>query len=271
MHRFLAFFTMSAPILKTEFEPVGWPDGWPAQDVLSTSLEPEFQNLGTSFFSTENVSAFDNWYRELLIDLIACVRISHHASALPNRSPEHVNERWLYLKVQALNYRLLARTDLTGIQEALRVATLLWILSITDYVGAGLTALLLLPKLQAACEKAGMEAPSSLRLFPGLHFWMSGLGALVSLSASKKLPAGSPSPKGIPYSQQFNFFSLHMAQTAHQIGLEATFDTYRRTLQTYLYMDINGGIEACELISLVDTVSSIDQDSTGFHLSSIGV
>jgi hypothetical protein len=252
---------MSPPILSTEFEPFGWPDGWSAQNVMSMSMTPEIRNLGTGFFTSENASALDSWYRELLTDLVLCVRVSRHASELPDRSLEHVNERWIYLKVQALSYRLLARTDLAGIQEALRIATLLWILSITDYVGAALTALLLLPKLQAAFEKASIEAQSTLRLFPGLYFWMSGLGALVALSASKNLPPDSLSPESVPYSQEVNFFSLRMAQTARQLGLDTTFVAFRRTLQTYLYLDINGGVEACDLISLVDAASRMDQSA----------
>ncbi|KIW74123.1 hypothetical protein Z517_12533 [Fonsecaea pedrosoi CBS 271.37] len=98
---------MSAPVLTIAFEPEGWP----------------YQSVSSSRRSSS-----------------ACA-ISHHASASqPNQIPEQPeHERWLYLKVQALNYRLLARTDLDGIHEALRIATLLWILSITEYVGAELT------------------------------------------------------------------------------------------------------------------------------------
>jgi len=178
----------------------------------------------------------------------------------PNQSLEPAHEQWLYRKVQALNYRLLARTELIGIQEAVRVATLLWVLSITDYVGAGLTALFLLPKLQAALEMTKLKEPSSSRLLPGLYFWMSCLGALVSLSAAKQtlISSGSSSPRGTLYSQQFNLFSLHAAQTAHLIGLETKADVYRSFLQTYLYLDLNGGSEEDDLKYLVETVSRID-------------
>lgn len=259
---------MAAPIPITDFEPDSWPEGWPSQSMFSTALPPELRNLGTSFFAAGNVSAIDDWYREILVDLVACVQISHYGSARPNQSPEPVHERWLYLKVQALNYRLLARTELVGIQEALRVATLIWILSITDYVGAGLTALLLLPKLQAALEMAKLRESSSSRLLLGLYFWMSSLGGLVSLSAAKQISISSSSPRGTLYGQQFNFFSLHTAQTARLIGLETKVDVYRSFLQTYLYLDVNGGTEGGDLKYLVETVSRIDQDSLqGFHIA----
>ncbi|KAK5048252.1 hypothetical protein LTR84_005922 [Exophiala bonariae] len=264
--KFLAIFTMAAPIPLADFEPDGLPEGWPPQSIFSTALPPELRNLGTSFFAAGDLSALDDWYRDILVDLVACVQISHYVSGRPNQSLELVHERWLYLKVQALNYRLLARTELIGMQEAVRIATLLWVLSITDYVGAGLTALFLLPKLQAALKTAQFKEPSSSRSLPGLYFWMSSLGALVALSAAKQILISSSSPRDALYSQQFNFFSLHAAQTAHLIGLETKSDVYRTFLQTYLYLDVNGGPGGDDLKYLVETVSRIDQDSLlGIH------
>ncbi|KIW13557.1 hypothetical protein PV08_08745 [Exophiala spinifera] len=255
---------MSAPVLTIAFEPDDWPEGWPRQSMSSTVLTPELRNLGTGFFTAENVSIIDDWHQKVLVDLVRCVQMSQHAySAQPNRIPDPECERWLYLKVQALNYRLLARTELDGIQEALRIATLLWILSVTEYVGAELTAIIMLPKLQAALEmaKSSLEASSS-QLFPELHFWMSGLGALVSLPATKRISTCSTTLEGIPYDQQFNFFSLHMAQNARRLRLETTFDAYHSFLQKYLYMNVNGGAQGADLKFLVEAVSGIDQDSS---------
>jgi hypothetical protein len=252
---------MTAPIVSIDFEPDSWPKGWSCEAMSSAALTAELQNLGISFFTEENSLAIDDWFQEIFVDLIRCVQLSRHALPHRNLSSEPEPERWLYLKVQALSCRLLAQTELAGVQEALRIATLLFILSITDYIGARVTALSLLPKLQTVLEKISFETSSpDLQQFPGLLFWMSSVGALISRPAARIVSAVPNSPKGTLYSQQADFFSIQTAHAAYQIGLEPNIDKYRSFLQTYLYLDMNGGDDGAELRSLVETIARIDQD-----------
>jgi hypothetical protein len=252
---------MTAPVVSIDFEPDACPEGWSCESASSTALTSELQYLGISFFTEENSLAIDDWFREILVDLIRCLYLSRQILAHRNLSLEPERERWLYLKVQALSCRLLARTQLTGIQAALRIATMLFILSITDYVGARVTALLLLPKLQNVLEGISLETSSpDSQQFPGLIFWMSSLGALVSRPAARIVSTDPPSPKTSLHNRQADFFSFQTARAAYQIGLEANIDKHRSFLQTYLYLDVNGGDNGSELRSLVETIARIDQE-----------
>lgn len=84
----------------------------------------------------------------IVADLVACLRIAHSICKLPCTDP--VDERWLFLRHQALIYCLLLASKTTALQECVRLALLAWILKVTKYFGAQPCSISLLSQLKHA-------------------------------------------------------------------------------------------------------------------------
>ena len=145
---------MSTPLVEVDWDPPSWSiKRWAA---VKAELPPEIRNMGTSFFELENSVVIGPWQQAMILDMIALVQASYYVYKIQN-TPTPEDERWLYLKTQGVSHQLLARPSGTStpFQESLRLALLIWLLSVTDYMGSRVAAVETLDYLQKAQEIIG--------------------------------------------------------------------------------------------------------------------
>ena len=165
------------------------------------------------------------------------------------------DERYLYLKVQAMAHRLLSMKFRPGLQESLRLALSLWLLSVTDYVGAKVAAVETLHFLRSAEEDQSTLAGTENADVLGLQLWISSLGAMISIPASATR-CGQRQGCQCDSHEQAEFSTNKVQKIARILDMPITRDAFREFLEGYFYWESRQGTE---LSKLVQAMSRTDE------------
>jgi len=178
--RFLALLTQSLPVLDVDWEPTPWP----TDELLKIriAIGAPLSHLGSTFWQDIDASIATSTYAHLVSDLVECSHVAYWLWSESGISSEQ--QRWIYLKTQALSYRLMALTPTSDEHILLRAGLLRWLQCITDCVGTRLCSLVTLDRLEAALKEMN---GISLKASPGLWLWCSSLGAMIALSTTPSL------------------------------------------------------------------------------------
>ncbi|KAF4452372.1 hypothetical protein F53441_4781 [Fusarium austroafricanum] len=152
--KFLALTEFKTPIL-----PLTW-------DPISISLRLVENAIPKSFgqYLPNKIVSID--LRIIVQDIISYV---HHAVSYWSSGQRHAdNETKLFRKLQALIYRLLYLEDVLEFDDCIRLVTLIFLLNVTQYHGAQVSARTLLPRLREALIKARFW---SNEFDEGIRFW----------------------------------------------------------------------------------------------------
>ena len=170
--KFLALYEMKPPVI-----PLTWDPGPVPPSAYSS---PDFVfNSSVLPHSGQNLLALplDITLYSIILDILSYARVAHISWAHVSTSTSD-DERWLFLRLQALIYRLLLLDNLhPGINECIRLSSLIFLLNATQYHGAQVCARTLLSHFREALVKArfwddGFD--SSLR------FWLLCTGAMTT-------------------------------------------------------------------------------------------
>ncbi|EAQ90120.1 predicted protein [Chaetomium globosum CBS 148.51] len=175
--KYLALWEMAPPIIPLTFDP-----GPPPETVgkaltrLHADNDGALNRLGQSFL---NHPYLDADLRVILADVADYVRIARGAWAEP--SVISSLQSWLFLRLQALFYRLLLLDNLPPVDEVVRLTALTFLLATTQYHGARLSAESQPWRIRAAMLSARYWDNDEFT--DGLRFW-----CLVTAAMSAREP-----------------------------------------------------------------------------------
>ena len=181
----------------------------------------------------------------IIHDIRSLWEMSHWVWAQPTSNAS--DERYLYLKVQAMAHRLLSMKFRPGLQESLRLALSLWLLSVTDYVGAKVAAVETLHFLRAAEEDASTLTETETVEILRLQLWISSLGAMISIPASATR-CGQPQGCQCDSHEQADFFINNVHKIARILDVPITRDAIRKFLEGYFYWENRQGTALSRLV-----------------------
>ena len=211
--------------------PLDWDPGHmsPARvQKLQLKPNPELGQFAAGFLALGD-EVLSHKIRTIVADLVACLQIAHSICNLP--TTDVVDERWLFLRHQALIYRLLSTTTTTMVQECVRIALLVWILKVTKYFGAQRCSRSLLPHLRATLLKVKRRVVSEN---VELLFWIACVGAVVADGTTDR-----------------DWFVRQTARLAASLGLGVGEDHFKRALSRWLFVKSETGIQITRLVCAV--------------------
>lgn len=225
-----------------DWEPPAWSQPHVTFDTAATRRDGAMS--GQSFFVTGNGMMIDDKIEGIIRTVISLVKVHNWGSA--QETPIPGLERWLYLKTQAVSHRLLCHQTESLRQKTLRIALMLWILTITEYVGAQAAAYMYLQQLQDV-ETEDVETEDAAA---GLILWINCVGAMIALPAAK-LRCPSQGTCECQSHGQADFFVSRVAMLASRLNLAQHVGEYRRFLEGYFYMEDRQGERLTQLVEAV--------------------
>ena len=224
--------------------PLDWDPGHmsPARvQKLQLMPNPELERMASGFFALDN-HVLGHEIQTIVTDLVACLQTAHSICKLPAVDP--VDERWLFLRHQALIYRLLSCSTTTTMQECVRLALLVWKLKVTKYFGAQRCSRSLLPHLKDTLLKVeNGEVVANLELL----FWIVSAAAVAAEETADR-----------------QWFVRQTGRLAASLGLEARENQFTRTLTMWFFVKSERGVKLTNLVCAVremQTVSHKVEDS----------
>lgn len=234
--KYVAIGKSEAPIFPLDWEP----GSLSAQKMLKiqTEVEPLLSNLAQGFFDLEK-HILDPEMLQIIDDIRVCAQASQQIGSQETKDPS--DQHWLFLRHQAIFYRLLSLSTRTEIQGCCRIALIVWLLKITGYFGAQRWSKRLLPGLKAAIirlESAGEWCPLVLM------FWMTSLGAMTA-----------------EYTDERDWFLKRTMRAARSLGMELDKEPFRRVLQRFLFLKCEDGLQ---FFRMVHAVRELQDDRSTF-------
>jgi hypothetical protein len=223
---YLALGKSVPPILPLDWDPRQM---FPARvQILQITHNPVLDHLASALFALdEEVLSQD--MQIVIADLVACLQIAHSICESPDADP--ADERWLFLRHQALIYRLLSTSTTNIVQECCRIALLVWMLKVTKYFGAQRCSRSLLPHLKDTLLKL---EPDVVYANVELVFWITCVGAMTAEET-----------------QERDWYVRQTAQLASEIGLEPKEEQYKAVLRRYLFLKSEQGAQMTKLVRAV--------------------
>ncbi len=141
------------------------------------------------------------------------------------------NNQWLFLRNQALIYRLLSLTPETTLEDCVRFALILSLLHNTQYQGARISAKALLPYLMSALLRVEPEVKVRSMM---LLFWIACSGAMTA-----------------EHCRERHRLAVRAMMLAGSLGIEADAGQYRRCLTRYLFLEVEQSSQLTRLVELL--------------------
>lgn len=232
--KYRAIHLMTRPILQPMWDPGPMPQARQDEVLIYGAL----LQLGTSFASI----SMNHELEQLVQDVVDYVRIAH--CAWSGRDVERiaaVDERWLFLRLQALIYGLLLFDSPRGFDACIRFSTLIFLLNATQYHGAQVSATNTLQYLRSGLIDAQYwkeEFPEDLLL------WCLSTGAMTT-----------------ELSKERSWFIDRLGAYRHILGPDPTDGDLRSKLESYLFLPEE---QESQLSSLVEKLHSI-RDTASDH------
>ena len=205
--KYLAMYRLSRPIL-----PFTWDPGSTPSETLQ-ALHARDMNTKVAGKSFE-LLCISRDLCAIISDIEDYAGIARSAWASSNLQED--DESWLFLRLQALFYRLLLFESSSELEESVRVATQLILLNTSRYRGAQLSARSFLSHLETTITKLQQEAVSVTR---GLMFWLVSAGAMVEMACEER-----------------DWFLSKTKYVANALALEHTVSSYEQYLMPFLFL-----------------------------------
>lgn len=208
--------------------PLNWePESLPPQKMIKTQaeVEPLLSQLAQGFFDLDK-HLLGPQLLQIVDDIRVCAQVSQQMEIQGITGLS--NQRWLFLRHQAITCRLLSLSPSSVIQECCRVALIVWLLKITVYFGAQRWSKNLLPRLQAAIlqlKTSGEQCPMVLM------FWMASLGAMTA-----------------EYTDERDWFLKQTAKAARSLGMKFEKEPFRRVLRRFLFLKCEDGLQFFRMV-----------------------
>lgn len=168
--KYLARNELTTPVVPLTWDPGPMPPM--KRDELQLQKYDNLSDLGKNLTqSSTNLKL-----QQILRDIIKYTRTAHSAW-LADADLTLELESWLFLRLQALSYRLLSLDWLEGVDNCIRIATLVYLFHGIEYDGGQLSALTTLRHLRSALVDATFWNTSFDR---ELLFWCLCTGAMTS-------------------------------------------------------------------------------------------
>jgi hypothetical protein len=142
--KYLAITRMQPPILPVDRDPGRTP---PAGNIASSHVHPPLRDLGASLIHLIRERAIPSGspLLSLITDAVEYLHVSR--SIWHSTHPDDRMEQWLFLRAQALCYRLLSPQNLGPVEECVQLTTLIFLISLAKYQGMAMSVRLLVPRL----------------------------------------------------------------------------------------------------------------------------
>ena len=221
--KYLALCELAPPVI-----PCDWDPGPLSKKLISQvrkGLDPELRNLGVEL-TTMPQGTFEPALIAIIEDTISCFQTAYHT--WDQIDMQAYIQRWLFLRQNALVYRLLSFKSATRVQECLRLALLLWILKVTPSFGAQRSCKRILPRIKTAfieCQNDITEGQLPMML------WVTSMSAMAA-----------------EYTTEREFFLLQTRRQAFLIDPDIDKDTFRRMLRRHLFLPLEDGLQFLRLL-----------------------
>lgn len=237
--RYLAVGKFASPMLPFDWDPGAFSKqgNSPISSADSPGLGPA--QLAKGFFELDHGDLHLE-ILEMVGDILESLRFSHYLN-IQKRTRDPKIERWLFLRHQAIIYRLLQLPTMSGsIQECCRIALMIWLLKITAYHGAARVARGLLTRLADALGSLCSENPPTV---PGLKllFWIHCLGAMTA-----------------EYTAERDWFLRRTLESARILGVWVEKDEFWKILEQFLVLNSEGGLQFARMVRAVERMRDED-------------
>jgi hypothetical protein len=169
--KYMAIHEMSTPVIPLTWDP--GPMSKARQDELQIHPESTLPHLGKKLLE----ATIGQQLATVIEAVVDFARIAHCAWSCANKLIS-LDENWLFLRHQALVYRLLSLPDsLQGLENCVRITTLIFLLNAAEYHGAYVSARTTLKYLTSALIRARLWEEG---LRDGVLFWILCTGAMTT-------------------------------------------------------------------------------------------
>lgn len=228
-NKYLALNRLVPSILSLDWDPGQFPPDRMLE--IRQVLCSKILNLGQDLLSL-HTDVLDRDLLEVINDTVLYTQVSQYIR-VPGNAQGADTERWLYLRHQALVYRLLALPVSPGIQECCRMAVLLWILSITIQLGNRAEKPLYHIMTRLSRDLADMHFYVDQKDLP-LLFWITAVGALAADS-----------------SREPDAFTEPISIIAVRVAAEHDMIDFERVLERYLYLGSEQHVQLTRVLGRV--------------------
>jgi len=205
--KYIAISGMTAPLLDCTW----FPNSKPTPDIQNITSSYWLPRLGSQLLQIPMESSL----RQIIQDTADCVRIADQAWSAPDLVSAEVEE-WLFLRLQALTYRLLSKDSLQGSDNCIRLATLVFLHNAKAYHGGHVASAALAEHLRSALVNTSFEDKT---FGPGLQMWCLCTGAMVGTEFPERM-----------------WFLDGVVRLASEIQVQLDAETCGRELEKYLYL-----------------------------------
>ncbi|MCJ1449813.1 hypothetical protein MMC28_000141 [Mycoblastus sanguinarius] len=221
--KYVAIGKFEAPIFPPDWEP----GSLPAQKMLKIQIEvePLLSELAQGFFDLDK-HILGPEMLQVLDDIRVCAQVSQQIGTQESTDPS--DQRWLFLRHQAIFCRLLSLPTSSKTQECCRVALIVWLLKITVYFGAQRWSKRLLPALKAAILRLDIVGEWCHLV---LMFWMTTLGAMTA-----------------EYTDERDWFLKRTMKAARSLGINPDKEPFRRILKRFLFLKCEDGLQFFRMV-----------------------
>ena len=223
--KYLALTRLRPPILPSSWDPGPMSSAQTA--AIDQLMGLELQGIGRAFLRAPLSDVLEPRLGSILRDLIICIKAVYCLDAVA------ITEHELFLRHQALMYRLLCLETTDAVSESSRIGLIIWLLKITSALEAERAAKNLLPHLRQclACI-AGDEYILCLAL------WLATVGARVAEFMEERV-----------------WFVEKAASLGEAIGLAPDKDAYRLFLRQYFYLTCEEGLQFKRMVLVIRQIT----------------
>lgn len=225
--KYLALAEGVPPLLCLDWDPGPDPPKGPGE---YWTLDRDLLPLGGAFFQS---SVYSHALLSIIQDLVSYIQIAKLSWCQPVMTAK--KESWLFLRLNALIYRLLQLDDLSRLEDCVRHTILVFILTTTEYSGAQIAAIPVLGRLKTAVIELRAQEQQSHEPDREILFWILSTAALATMPTSER-----------------KWFRLEALAAAHAAGIELTVHAFQTVLERYLYL---ADRQTCNLSGFIDSMS----------------
>jgi hypothetical protein len=232
--KYMALYEMTMPVIPLTWDPGPMPKA--RQDELQIQPQSTLPQLGKKLLKVPMCHKL----AQVIGDVIDFARMAHctwsHADRLTS-----LDENWLFLRHQALVYRLLSLGDsLQPLENCVRITTLLFLLNATEYHGAYVSARMTLQHLISALVRARFWEEDDLGYEQGVVRWCICMGAL-TLEPSKER-------------DWFRGMLVRFSLSSSSLWTE---DAFQEGLEPYLFLAVKQKVQLSGLIESLFSESQV--------------
>lgn len=222
LDKYFAISQWGKPILPLTWDPGQYIQLHPEFPEVQTS---KLDRLGEGFAQVELCHELAG----VVQDVVEYVRMAHRIWSCSNVTSKA--EGWLFLHLQALIYPLISMDGLQGIDNCIRVATLLFLQNRIHYKGSELSVAIFLRHLRAALIDAKIaEEPCERDIF----LWLLCTGAMAT-----------------EFTGERDWYIDSLASFSNSLPFSWTAHALQDVLEIYLFIPEEQG---CQLSGLIDSI-----------------